>query len=174
MKKDENGNKINVKKAIIIIPIVLALVGTTLVGAFAPLFMDSTSAGNDTGEDQSVVGEDLEEVVNDEKAMKIIDIHENLPEYIDKEVVLEGYFIDYDENTSVFGVEVPLGDGQITMASLAYEPDDKKMLEDITETDLVKASGTITSFEEVHEDDENGDHTHTLPMFNVKDIEIIR
>lgn len=172
MKKNENGNKINIKKAIIIIPIVLALAGTTLIGAFAPLF---TGASNvDVEEEQTLVGEDLEEVIKDEKAMKIIDIHENLPEYIDKEVVLEGYFIDYDENNSVFGVEVPLGDGQITMASLAYEPGSKDLLKDITETDLIKASGTITSFDEVHEDEESGDHTHTLPMFNIKDIEVIR
>lgn len=171
MKKNENGNKINIKKSLIVFPIVIALVGTTLIGAFATVF---TGGGNDTVEEQSVVGENLEDVINDEKAMKIIDIHENLPEYIDKDVVLEGYFIEYDENHSVFGVEIPLGDGQMTMASLSYEPDDKEMLKDITDTDLVKASGTITSFEELHEDDENGDHTHTQPMFNVGNIEIIR
>lgn len=171
MKKNENGNKINIKKSLIVFPIVIALVATTLIGAFSSLFMDK---GNDVEEEQAVVGEDLEKVLDDEKAMKIIDIHENLPEYIDEEVVLEGYFIEFDENNSVFGVEIPLEDGQITMASLSYEPDDEKILEDITETDLVKASGTITSFDETHEDDENGDHTHTLPMFNVEDIEIIR
>lgn len=171
MKKDK---KIYVKKALIVFPIILVLVGTILLGAFSPMLMSEGSVEQSNADAESQEELDLEDIINDDKALKIIDIHENLESYIDKEVVLEGYFIDFDEKSKVFGIEFPSSDSNINMASLSYKLNNNKMLEDISDTDLVKASGTITTFEELHEDDENGDHTHTLPQFNIDNIEIIR
>lgn len=168
------NKKIYVKRALIVFPIVVVLVGTTLIGAFSSGFLGQGNTSKVEQNENSFAGKTVEELVSDEKALKLIDIHENLENYIDKDVTLEGYFIDYDENTSVFGIEVPLGEGQMTMVSLSYDLENEDLLKDIKETDLVKASGVITSFEEVHEDEEQGDHTHTLPKFNVKEIEVIR
>lgn len=177
MKKDKQNvnvnNKIHVKKALIVFPIVAVLAGTTLFGAFSPLFMDEQNVvQSESNED--VIGKSLEAVASDEKAQKIIDIHENLENYIDKEVTLEGFFTNLGEGTSVFGVEVPLGDGEIMPISLSYKLSDADALKNIKDTDLTKVSGKITSFEELHEDDEKGDHNHTTPMFNIDKIDVIR
>lgn len=166
----KENNKVNIKKALIVFPIVVVLVGGTLVGAFAPLFMDQGSANRE----DAFIGENVEDLIPDEKALKILDIHENLPNYLDKKIVLEGYFITLDETSKVFGVEVPLGNGNMGMTSLTYELSNPDILKDVTETSLVKASGKISSFEEMHEDDEKGDHPHTLPKFDVESVEIIR
>ena len=48
------------------------------------------------------------------------------------------------------------------------------MIKDIKETDLVKASGTISSFDEIHKEEGEEDHTHTQPRFNIENIEIVR
>lgn len=171
MNKDK---KVYVKRALIVFPIVIVLVGTTLIGSLSAGFLGEKNVNQVEQNEDSFSGKTVEELVSDKKALKLIDIHENLENYIDKDVTLEGYFIDYDENTSVFGVEVPLGNGEMTMVSLSYDLENNDLLKEIKETDLVKASGVITSFEEVHEDEEQGDHTHTLPKFTVKEIEVIR
>lgn len=172
MKKDKKlSDKIHVKKALIVFPIVLVLVGTILIGAFSPLLM---SEGNVDQSNATAEQLDLEDLIKDDKALNIIDIHENLDNYIDKDVELEGFFMKFDENTDVFGVEVPLGEGNITPISLSYDLKDKEMIKDIKETDLVKASGTISSFDEIHKEEGEEDHTHTQPRFNIENIEIVR
>ena len=164
------SDKINVKKALIVFPIVIVLIGGTLIGAFSVLFDNEGESASES----AIVGENVEDVIQDEKALKILDIHENLANYVDKEISLEGYFMVLDETTKVFGVELPLGDGSLGMASLSYELTNPEILDNITDTSLVKASGKIESFEELHEDDEKGDHNHTLPKFKVEAVEIIR
>ena len=166
MKKDK---KVYIKRALIVFPIVLVLVGTTLMGAYSALFMPQENP-----REQAVVGENIEDVVKDEKALKILDIHENLDNYLDKEVVLEGYFLPTGADTKAFGVEVPLENGQMTMASLAYESNNPEILKDIKETDLVKATGKITSFEQEHAEEGEESHTHTLPKFDIEKIEAVR
>ena len=165
------NNKIYIKRALIVFPIILVLAGTTLIGAFSTGFMNEGSP-----KETKVVGKNIEDIINDEKALKILDIHENLNNYLDKEVVLDGYFLPTGSDTKAFGVEVPLENGELTMTSLTYELSDPSILKDIKETDLVKATGKITSFEQEHEDEAEGKgaHTHTLPKFNIKSIEIIR
>ena len=99
MKKDKKlSNKIHVKKALIVFPIVLVLVGTILIGAFSPLLM---SEGNVDQSNATAEQLDLEDLIKDDKALNIIDIHENLDNYIDKDVELEGFFMKFDENTDV-------------------------------------------------------------------------
>lgn len=166
MKKDK---KIYMKRALIVFPIVLVLVGTTLMGAYSALFMPQE---NPT--ESAVVGESVEDVIKDEKALKILDIHENLNKYSDKEVALEGYFLPTGADTKAFGVEVPLENGEMTMTSLAYDTNDPEMLKDIKETDLVKATGKITSFEQEHAEEGEESHTHTLPKFVIEKLEVIR
>lgn len=163
-------DKINVKKALIVFPIIIVLIGGMIIGAFSSLFASQEGSIDSN----AVAKENLEDVIKDEKALKILDIHENLPLYIDKEVVLEGYFISLDDKTKVFGVEVPLGNGNMTMTSLTYELSDPNLLKDITDTSLVKVSGTITSFDQLHEEEGQDDHNHTIPKFNVKSVEVIR
>lgn len=166
MKKDK---KVYMKRALIVFPIVIVLIGTTLMGAYSALFMPQE---NPT--ESAVVGENVEDVVKDERALKILNIHENLKTYLDKEVVLEGYFLPTGADTKAFGVEVPLENGEMTMTSLAYESNDPEMLKDIKETDLIKATGKITSFEQEHEEEGEESHTHTLPKFKIEKIEIVR
>ncbi len=163
-------DKINVKKALIVFPIIIVLIGGMIIGAFSSLFASQEGSIDSN----AVAKENLEDVIKDEKALKILDIHENLPLYIDKEVVLEGYFISLDDKTKVFGVEVPLGNGSMTMTSLTYELSDPNLLKDITETSLVKVSGAITSFDQLHQEEGQDDHTHTIPKLNVKSVEVIR
>lgn len=168
------SDKINIKKALIVFPIVAVMAGTTLIGAFSTVFVSDGVSPREQVE-ETVEGKNLEDLIKDEKAIKIIDIHENLESYVDKEVTLEGFFIDYDKQTKVFGVEVPLEKGEMTMVALSTEIEDAKILETIESTDLVKATGTISSFEDSHPEDEQTDepHTHTIPKFIIKSVEVI-
>lgn len=166
MKKDK---KVYMKRALIVFPIVLVLVGTTLMGAYSALFMPQESP-----RESAVVGESIDDIVKDEKALKILDIHENLNNYLDKEVVLEGYILPTGADTKAFGVEVPLENGEMTMTSLAYDASNPEVLKGIKETDLVKATGKITSFEQEHAEEGEESHTHTLPKFNIEKIEVVR
>ncbi len=163
------NNKLYIKRALIVFPIILVLAGTTLLGAFSGGFMNEKSP-----KETAMAGKNIEDVINDDKALKILDIHENLNSYLNKEVVLEGYFIPTNANEKVFGVEVPLENSEMTMTSLTYKLSDSSLSKDIKETDLVKATGKITSFEQTHEDEEKGDHAHILPQFNIEKIEVIR
>lgn len=158
--------KFNVLKIVIVFMIIFTLVGTSLIGVFG-VFGDVNQTETTTKND--VIGEDLETVVQDEKALKIMDIHENINSYVDKEISLEGYFLSPAGQSKVFGVEFPLGNGEISMASLVYEVKDESIIKDISGTDLVKAHGVIKSFEQTHED-----HTHTLPKFIIDSVEKIR
>lgn len=171
MKLKDN---INIKKALIVFPIVIVMVGGTLAGAFSTLFLSDSVPK----EKESVESKNLEDVIKDENALKIIDIHENLDKYIDKEVTLEGFFLDYDKDSKMFSVEVPIEDGEVTVVSLSVELENTKLLDKITDTDLVKATGVIGSFEDSHPEDEaeetEPDHTHTTPIFVVKKVELIR
>ncbi len=169
------NEKINIKKALIVFPIVLVMVGGTLVGAFSTIFLNDSVPQKQ----ESVVNQNLEDIIKDDKALKILDIHENLDQYKDKEVTLEGFFLDYDKESKVFGVEFPLEDGEMSMVALSTELEDKKLLDEIKNTDLVKATGVISSFEDTHPEDEEqteteSDHSHIIPQFIVKDVEIIR
>ena len=162
--------KVNVLKIVIVFMIIFTLVGTSLIGVFG-VFGDegSTETTTKTTDENNIIGENLEDVVQDEKALKIMDIHENINSYVDKEITLEGYFLSPAGQSKVFGVEFPLGNGEISMASLVYEVKDESIVKNISDTDLIKAHGVIKSFEQTHED-----HTHTLPKFIIDSVEKIR
>lgn len=166
----KSNNKINTKKAMIVFPIIIVMVGTILMGAISPIL----SSQNNVNFETSSIGKNIEDIIKDERILKIFDIHENLPEYLEKDITLEGYFIKLDDNTDVFGLEIPLEGGKVSMASLSYELSNPDLLKDITETTLVKASGKIGSFDELHEDESQGDHTHTLPKFHITGVEVLR
>ena len=155
-------NKLNMKKAIIVFPIIFVLVASSLIGVFSLGFIGGAKS-------EDMIGENLEDAVSDERALKIYDIYDDIDKYLDKEITLEGYLLKYDDKTQVFGVEFPLSSGELSIAALSYEAKDPKIIDGISDTDLIKAKGTIKTFEEKHED-----HTDTIPKFVINSIEVIR
>ncbi|MGO1369213.1 MAG: hypothetical protein ACTHVE_11670 [Senegalia sp. (in: firmicutes)] len=111
----------------------------------------------------------VEDEVTNETALKIIEIHENLDEYKDKEVSMELQYFKLDEYEDKFSVGViDSYNGEDMLFNILAKTEDEKIPEDFENYDTIKVTGTINELEETHED-----HTHNVPIMTVKNLEKI-
>lgn len=162
MKKTKLFNK----KAIVIIPIVLALilgsVGTMgLVGGF----INQPDANE--SQPQYLNIDDLKKMIDNETVLKVMDIHENLDKYIDKTQTFEMKFFEFEDGYSV-GVEYSFEDGEPILFDIPADFSTIELPDTIQNNDWVKVTGKIGKIDEV-----DNDHTHTVPIFHISSIEKI-
>lgn len=114
---------------------------------------------------------DIKDEVTNETALKIIDMHENLDQYKDKEVSMELQFFltEETEEDDKFSLGViDSFNGEQRLFHIFAETEDHKIPEGFKDYDKVKVNGTIKVLEETHED-----HNHNVPLMMVKNIEKI-
>ncbi len=162
------------KKAIIVIPIVLALilgsVGTIGLIGFNQADNNQQSIDLSQEEIAKLIQEQFEELkksIKDETVLKIIDIHENIDNYIDTTHTLETQFFEFEDGYSV-GIEYFFDSEESLLFDIPADFSNTGLPEDIHEYDWVKVSGKIETIEEA-----DGDHTHTVPVIKVTSIEKI-
>lgn len=111
---------------------------------------------------------DIKDEVTNKTALKIIDMHENLDQYKDKEVSMElQFFLTGEEDKFSLGV-IDSFNGEEMLFNILAETKDHKIPEGFKNYDKVKVNGTIKVLEETHED-----HNHNVPLMMVKNIEKI-
>lgn len=161
MKKAKLFNK----KAIIVIPIVLAL----LLGSVGTLGLMGLGNQPDSNESQSeyLSIDDLKKLINDETVLKIMDIHENLDNYIDETQTFEMQFFEFEDGYSV-GIEYSFEGGEPLLFDVPANFDNVELPKGIQNSDWIKISGKIGKTDEA-----DSDHTHTVPVIYVSSIEKI-
>ncbi|NBI06350.1 hypothetical protein [Senegalia massiliensis] len=111
---------------------------------------------------------DIKDEVTNKTALKIIDMHENLDQYKDKEVSMElQFFLTGEEDKFSLGV-IDSFNGEEMLFNILAETKDHKIPEGFKNYDKVKVNGTIKELKETHED-----HNHNVPLMMVKNIEKI-
>jgi len=111
---------------------------------------------------------DIKDEVTNETALKIIDMHENLDQYKDKEISMElQFFLTDEEDKFSLGV-IDSFKGEQMLFNIFAKTEDNKIPEGFKDYDKVKVNGTIKELEESHED-----HNHNVPLMMVKNIEKI-
>ncbi|SCG83168.1 hypothetical protein DW1_1598 [Proteiniborus sp. DW1] len=170
MKKTRLFNK----KAIIVVPIVLALilgsVGTIGLMAFEQTGNNPQPIELSEEEIAKLIQEQFEELkksIDDETVLKIIDIHENINDYLDTTHTLETQFFEFEDGYSV-GIEYFFDSEESLLFDIPADFSNVDLPEDIHEYDWVKVSGKIGTTEEV-----DNDHTHTVPVIHITSIEKI-
>ncbi len=171
MKKTKLFNK----KAIIVIPIVLALIlgsaGTIgLLGGFNPAENNPQPSELSEEEIAKLIAEQFEELkssIDDEAVLSIIDIHENLDDYIDTTQTLETQFFEFEDGYSI-GIEYFFDGGDSLLFDIPADFSNIELPETVREFDWIKVTGKIGTTEEA-----DNDHTHTAPIIYVTSIEKI-
>ena len=179
MKKAKLFNK----KAIIVIPIVLALllgsVGTIgLIGGFLQGENNQPPVELSKEEMDALIEEQIKELKDssdDETVHKIIDIHVKLDNYIDTSQTLDVQFFEFndeysDELDSKYhvGIEYEFEDGYTELFGFPVDLSKVDLPADIKDYDWVKISGKIGSTEEVYHD-----HINIVPIIHISSIEKI-
>ncbi|MBS4539146.1 hypothetical protein GOQ27_11780 [Clostridium sp. D2Q-11] len=155
-----NKKKYTIIALIIVGVMILSPVLSLVISAMAP----------------STVERDITKQIDDETALKIIDIYRNLNEYIGKELSMELHFVSLEgseEYKDIFslGVTATLDNGEEKFFELLAQTEDGSIPEGLEDFDKVQVTGSIKdSFEETHED--HG-HTTNVPIMTVKSIEKI-
>lgn len=162
MKKTNLFNK----KAIVVIPIVLALILGS-VGTLGLVGMVVNQTDEDTSQPQELSIDELKKLIDDETVLKIIDIHENPDKYKDKMETLEAQFFQFEDGYSV-GIEYFFEGGDSLLFDIPADFSNVDLPIDIKNFDQVKVTGKIGIVEEAHDE-----HSHPIPMIYVTSIEIL-
>lgn len=161
MKKTSLFNK----KAIVVVPIVLALilgsVGTIgLVGGFNKRNINEPQA-----EYMSI--EELKKSIDDETVLKIIDIYENLDDYLDTTHTFEVQFYEFEDGYSV-GIEYFFQGDDSLLFDIPADFSKIEIPENIQVTDWIKVTGKIGKTEEA-----DNDHSHTFPIIYINSVSLL-
>ncbi|SDZ06248.1 hypothetical protein SAMN05660462_01706 [Proteiniborus ethanoligenes] len=155
-------NSIN-KKAIIIFPIILALVLTSL----GPLALLDRSNKNEAPESQPE-NVNIEDLVYDETALKIIDIHKNPENYNEKLETLEVQFFEFEDGYSV-GIEYFFEGGDSLLFDLPADFNNANLPDDIQNFDWIEVTGKIKLIKEAHDD-----HFHPIPIIYISEVKALK
>lgn len=152
------------KIMIITIIIVSAMVLTPILSIVLNL-TSSTDAG-------TAIDRDFRNQVDNESALKIIDMYNNINSYKDEEVTMELQFFllegeEYEDKFSL-GVFDTLDNGEEKLFHILAQTEDNTIPEGLNNYDSVKVEGIIHSYQKDHDD-----HTFEVPIITVKNIEII-
>lgn len=146
--------------------IALIVVSIMILSPILYLIADATSSKttNNIGE------KDITEQVEKETTLKIIDMHRNMDSYIDKEVTMELQFflLEGYEDKFALGVLDTLDNGEEQLFHILSQMEDGSIPEGLENYDNVKITGTISSFQEGHDD-----HNHEVPILTVESIKKI-
>lgn len=160
MKKIKNINR----KAIIIFPIIIALVLTSLV----PLALLSKNNNNSQVQESQLENVNIEDLVYDQTALKIIDIHKNPENYDEKTISLEVQFFEFEDGYSV-GIEYFFEGGDSLLFDLPADFGNVILPNDIQNFDWIEVDGKIRILEETHDD-----HFHPIPVIYVSEVKALK
>lgn len=160
MKKIKQFNK----KTIIIIPLVLVMVIPSILSIIA-FFTNSNNYDSKTSQYEEITIDDIKSLVDDDVALKIIDIHENPEKYNEKTEVFDNIqFFEFEDGYSI-GIEYYFESGDSLLFDLPANLDNVILPQDINSYDKVEVTGKIGTFIEEH-----GDHTHSIPIIYISSI----
>lgn len=167
--ESENMKKTNLfnKKAIVVIPIVLALVLGS-VGTLGLVGKVDNQTDEDISQPQQLSIDELKKLIDDETVLKIIDIHENPEKYKDKMETIEAQFFQFEDGYSV-GIEYFFEGGDSLLFDIPADFSNVELPKDIKNLDRVKVTGKIRIVEETHDE-----HSHPIPMIYVTSVEILK
>ncbi|WP_352418434.1 hypothetical protein [Proteiniborus sp.] len=156
MKKTNLFNK----KAIIIFPIILAL----LLTSFGTMSLFDKRSNNEAQDSQQYI-ENIEELVDDETALKIIDIHKYPNTYKDKIETFDAQFFEFEDGHSV-GIEYFFESGDSLLFDIPADFSNVDLPQGIESFDWIKVTGKIGIIEDLHDE-----HSHHLPIIYVTSID---
>ncbi|KNF09971.1 hypothetical protein CLPU_1c01360 [Gottschalkia purinilytica] len=154
-------NKINVKKSLIVFPIVFVLLISSVVGVLSFTSLLNPENGASTS-DKPV---DIKELINDKTALEIFNIIQNFNNYVDKEITLNAQFLKFDNNEYSIGVESKLKNDEEMIFDIVADFSEIGIPKDISDSDWVEVKGVIKSVKRQHED-----HEHDAPKLVVQSI----
>lgn len=149
--------------------IALIVVGVMILSPVLYMITTAFSTSNAPVAQEENKNTNIKDEVTNETALKIMEMHENLKEYKDKEVSMELQYFKLDEYEDMFSLGViDSYNGEDMLFNILAKTEDNKIPEGFENYDKVKVTGTIKEWEEMHED-----HNHNVPIMTVKSIEKI-
>lgn len=159
----KTNKKINTKKAILIIPIVIALIITSF-GMYS-IFPDTKNYNDNNSSGEQI---NIENMVDDETALKIIDMHKNINKYDGKSETLKLQFFQFEDGYSV-GIDYEFENGERLLFDIPADFTNTSIPEGLSDFDWVEVTGEIKATEEIHEG-----HMHNIPVILVKSINKVK
>lgn len=150
------------KKSIIIFPIILALILTS----FGTLSLFNKNNNNEVQESQQD-NISIEDLVDNETALRIIDIHKSPEKYKDKIETLDVQFFEFEDGYSV-GIEYFFEGGDSLLFDIPADFSSVELPEGIKNFDWIKITGKMGIVEEVHDE-----HSHPIPIIYVASVEFL-
>lgn len=147
------------KKTIIIFPIILAL----LLTSFGTISLFDRGSNNEVQDSQQYI-ENIEYYVDDETALRIIDIHKSPDKYKDKIETMDVQFFEFEDGYSV-GIEYFFESGDSLLFDVPADFSNVELPEGIENFDWIKVTGKIGIIEEAHDE-----HSHPIPIIYISSI----
>jgi len=110
---------------------------------------------------------DIRDLINDETAAKIVDMHYNIEEYEGnvETLILQYFVMEELGDKFLIGVFDTLKDGENLLFSLIAEYKDGKLPKDLENFDWIEVTGEIGTSEIAHDD-----HFHTEPTMFISNL----
>jgi len=148
------------KKILIIILIAILILSIIFI-----IFNRKNQSGHITSEVNQT--DDIKTMIDDSDILIIVDIHENLNSYIDKEVEITGKLYEFTDGFSI-GKEYIL-ENQPFLFDIPIDSSSINKLTNINHNDSVIVSGKINKYPESHDG-----HIHYAPRIKISSIKKVK